>query len=426
MQKQILSIDYHRIKLNNTNSRYMKIIVLNCGSSSIKYQLFDMPAEKVIAKGLVDKIGLEGSLIKHEPEGKDKITISKAIANHKEGIETLLEALLDKEYGCLASLEELAGVGHRVVHAGEKFGGSVRISKEVTDALEAMVDLAPLHNPPSLDGIYAINALLPNIEQAGVFDTAFHQTMPKHSFLYSLPYAMYEKHGVRRYGFHGSSHKFVSQRAAEMLGKKLEDINVITCHLGNGASIAAVQKGKCVDTSMGLTPLEGLMMGTRSGDLDLGALFHIINKEDLSIEEANTLVNKKSGVLGISGVSSDMRDVEDAAAEGNEKAALALDMYRYRVKKYIGAYAAAMGGVDAIVFTGGVGENDWVTRENTIEGLGFMGAYINKEVNTNLRAKETIISTDDSRVQVMIIPTNEELVIARDTYQIINTKVDKL
>jgi acetate kinase len=313
-----------------------------------------------------------------------------------------------------------------VVHAGEKFGGSVRINKEVIQALEETIDLAPLHNPPNLDGIYAITALLPEVEQVGVFDTAFHQTMPSYSYLYGVPYSLYEKHGVRRYGFHGSSHKFVAKKAAGLLGKKPEEVNVITCHLGNGASIAAVQKGKSLDTSMGMTPIEGLMMGTRSGDLDIGALFHIIKKEEITLSTANTLINKFSGVLGVSGVSSDMRDVEMAAEEGNERAKLALQMYQYRVRKYIGSYAAAMGGVDAIVFTGGIGENDWVTRQEASKGLAFMGADLDIEINKGLRGKETIISKADSKVKIMVIPTNEELVIATDTFEIIDQGIDQL
>lgn len=404
----------------------MKVIVLNCGSSSLKYQLFDMPSQRVIAKGLVDKIGLKGSLIKHEMEDGTKATIPGEILDHKQGIEYLLGILLSKKYGCMTSLEELKGVGHRVVHAGEKYGGSVRINEDVIQALEETIDLAPLHNPPNLDGIYAITALLPEIEQVGVFDTAFHQTMPDYSYLYGVPYSLYEKHGVRRYGFHGSSHKYVSLKAAALLGKKPEEVNVITCHLGNGGSIAAVQKGKSLDTSMGMTPIEGLMMGTRSGDLDVGALFHIIKKEEITLPTANILINKFSGVLGVSGVSSDMRDVENAAEEGNERAQLALKMYQYRVRKYIGAYAAAMGGVDAIVFTGGVGENDWVTRQEATLGLEFMGAELDKEINTNLRGKESIISTPDSKVKIMLIPTNEELVIASDTYDIIERGIDQL
>lgn len=404
----------------------MKVIVLNCGSSSIKYQLFEMPEQKVIAKGLVDKIGLKGSMIKHEMEDGTKAKIPGEILDHKQGIEYLLGILLSKKYGCITSLDELKGVGHRVVHAGEKFGGSVRINDEVIKALEETIDLAPLHNPPNLDGIYAITTLLPNVEQVGVFDTAFHQTMPNYSFLYGVPYSLYEKHGVRRYGFHGSSHKFVSKKAAALLGKKPEEVNIITCHLGNGASIAAVQKGKSLDTSMGMTPIEGLIMGTRSGDLDIGALFHIIKKEEITLPTANTLINKFSGVLGVSGVSSDMRDVETAAEEGHERAQLALKMYQYRVRKYIGAYAAAMGGVDGIVFTGGIGENDWVTRQVSTEGLEFMGAELNKDINKGLRGKETIISTDDSKVKIMVIPTNEELVIATDTHEIIEKGIDQL
>ncbi|OYT15023.1 MAG: acetate kinase [Bacteroidetes bacterium 4572_77] len=404
----------------------MKVIVLNCGSSSIKYQLFEMPSQKVVAKGLVDKIGLKGAGIKHEMENGEKTTISGEILDHKQGIEYLLGIMLSKKYGCIKSLEEIQAVGHRVVHAGEKYGGSVRINEEVIKALEETIDLAPLHNPPNLDGIYAITALLPEVEQVGVFDTAFHQTMPKHSFLYGVPYSLYEKHGVRRYGFHGSSHKYVSNKAAEILNKNIEDLNIITCHLGNGGSIAAIQKGKSIDTSMGMTPIEGLIMGTRSGDLDIGALFHIIKKEEITLSTANTLINKFSGMLGVSGVSSDMRDVEMAAEKGNERAQLALQMYQYRVKKYIGAYAAAMGGVDAIVFTGGIGENDWVTRQEAVKGLEYMGVELDIDINTNLRGKETIVSKKESRVKVMLIPTNEELVIASDTFEIIDQKIDQL
>jgi acetate kinase len=404
----------------------MKIVVLNCGSSSIKYQLFDMPEQKVLAKGLVDKIGLKGSAIKHEMVDGTKATISGEVLDHKQGIEYLLGILLSKKYGCIKSLDELKGVGHRIVHAGEKFSSSARITESVVKALEETIDLAPLHNPPNLDGIYAITALLPNIEQVGVFDTAFHQSMPKHSFMYGVPYSLYEKHGVRRYGFHGSSHKFVARNAALLLEKKPEEINLITCHLGNGASIAAIKKGKSIDTSMGMTPIEGLIMGTRSGDLDIGALFHIIKKEEITLETANTLINKFSGVLGVSGVSSDMRDVENAAKNGNERAQLALEMYHYKVRKYIGAYAAAMGGVDGIVFTGGIGENDWMTREHASTGLEFMGAYLDKEKNRGLRGKEAFISTESSKVKIMVIPTNEELVIASDAFEIINNKVDQL
>ena len=404
----------------------MKIIVLNCGSSSIKYQLFDMPSQNVIAKGLVDKIGLKGAGIKHEMEDGNKTTITGEILDHKQGIEYLFGILISKKYGCMKSLDEIQAVGHRVVHAGEKYGGSVRINDQVIEALVETIDLAPLHNPPNLDGIHAITALLPEVEQVGVFDTAFHQTMPAYSYLYGVPYSLYEKHGVRRYGFHGSSHKYVSKKAAALLGKSIDDVNIITCHLGNGASIAAIQKGKSLDTSMGMTPIEGLIMGTRSGDLDIGALFHIIKKEEITLSTANTLINKFCGMLGVSGVSSDMRDVENAAENGNERAQLALKMYQYRVRKYIGAYAAAMGGVDAIIFTGGIGENDWITRQEAVKGLEFMGVELDTEINTNLRGKESIISKADSRVKIMLIPTNEELVIASDTYEIIHKGIDQL
>ncbi len=404
----------------------MKIIVLNCGSSSIKYQLFEMPSQQVVAKGLVDKIGLKGSLIKHEREDGVTAKLEGEIFDHKLGIEYVLGILLSEKYGSIKSLDEINAVGHRVVHAGELYGGSVRINASVIDALEQTIDLAPLHNPPNLDGIYAINDLLPNVPQVGVFDTAFHQTMPKHSFLYGVPYSLYQKHGVRRYGFHGSSHKFVSNKAAEFLNKPISELNIITCHLGNGASIAAVKQGKSIDTSMGMTPIEGLIMGTRSGDLDVGALFHIMKKEEIDLETANTLINKHSGMLGLSGVSSDMREIETAAKEGNERAICALKMYQYRIKKYIGSYAAAMGGVDAIVFTGGIGENDWVTRQESVEGLEFMGVELDKSKNTNMRGKTMDVSTENSRVKVLVIPTNEELVIASDTFEILDRGIDQL
>jgi len=404
----------------------MKVIVLNCGSSSIKYQLFDMPSQQVVAKGLVDKIGLKGSLVKHEREDGVKATLEGEIFDHKLGIEYVLGILLSEKYGSIKTIDEINAVGHRVVHGGERYGGSVRINESVVNALEEMIDLAPLHNPPNLDGIYAITELLPNVPQVGVFDTAFHQTMPKHSYLYGIPYSLYQKHGVRRYGFHGSSHKFVSKKAAEFLNKPANELNVITCHLGNGASIAAVQKGKSVDTSMGMTPIEGLIMGTRSGDLDIGALFHIIKKEEIDLETANTLINKHSGMLGLSGVSSDMREIESAANEGNERAQCALKMYHYRIKKYIGSYAAAMGGVDAIVFTGGVGENDWLTRQNSVDGLEFMGIQLDKSKNTGMRGKTMDVSMDASKVKILVIPTNEELVIASDTYEILDKGIDQL
>ncbi|MGE5316859.1 MAG: acetate/propionate family kinase, partial [Chloroflexota bacterium] len=377
----------------------MKVIVLNCGSSSIKYQLFELPSKEVLAKGLVDKIGLKGSLIKHTRNDGAEVKLEGEILDHQQGIEYLLGVLISEKYGSIKDLNEINAVGHRVVHAGERFKGSVYITKEVIEALEECIDLAPLHNPPNLKGIYSITNLLPKIPQVGVFDTAFHQTMPDYSYLYGIPYSLYEKYKIRRYGFHGSSHRYVSQRAAEILNKKVEDLKIITCHLGNGASIAAVMNGKSLDTSMGMTPIEGLMMGTRTGDLDIGAFLQIINKEELDISVANTLVNKHSGMLGVSGVSSDMRDVEKAAEEGNKRAIVTLEMYYYRIKKYIGAYAAAMGGVDAIVFTGGVGENDPATRLLTTKGLEFMGIKFDNSKNAGLRGKEAIISADDSNVK---------------------------
>lgn len=397
----------------------MKIIVLNCGSSSIKYQLFDLPSKEVLAKGLVDKIGLKGSLIKHSRNDGTEVKLEGEILDHQIGIEYLLGILISEKYGSMKSLDEIQAVGHRVVHAGEKFNGSVYITPEVVAALEECIDLAPLHNPPNLKGIYSITKLLPEIPQVGVFDTAFHQTMPDYVYLYGIPYSLYEKYKIRRYGFHGSSHRYVSQRAAEMLGKKLEDLRIITCHLGNGASIAAIKNGKSLDTSMGMTPIEGLMMGTRTGDLDIGAFIQIMNKEEIDITIANTLVNKHSGMLGVSGVSSDMRDVEHAAADGNARAKVTLEMYYYRIRKYIGAYAAAMGGVDVIVFTGGVGENDSMTRHLTTKDMEFMGLEFDQAKNEGLRGKEAILTKDDSRVKVMVIPTNEELVIALDTYEIV-------
>lgn len=397
----------------------MKIIVLNCGSSSIKYQLINMPESEVIAKGLVDKIGLKGASIKHERADGKKMKAEGEILDHQAGIEYLLGVLTDKEYGSLDSLHEIQAVGHRVVHGAEEFSGSEAITDEVIEALEKASDLAPLHNPPNLKGIYAMKQLLPDVPQAGVFDTAFHQTMPEHSYLYGIPYSLYEKHKIRRYGFHGTSHKYVSARACEILGKDISTQKIVTCHLGNGASMAAIQYGKSIDTSMGMTPIEGVMMGTRCGDLDVGALFHIMKKEDLNLKVAGTLVNKFSGVLGVSGLSSDMRDCELAAEEGHHRAALAYKMYAYRVKKYVGAYAAAMGGVDTIIFTGGIGENDSITRANVIEGLEFLGIDFDFEKNKGVRGKEVILSKPDSKVKVMVVPTNEELMIAKDTYEIV-------
>ncbi len=397
----------------------MKIIVLNCGSSSIKYQLFEMPQVEVLAKGLVDKIGLKGALIKHERNDGKVIKVEGEILDHKSGIEFLLGILIDPEYGSMKTLDEINAVGHRVVHGAEEFSGSVAITPDVVKALEQSSDLAPLHNPPNLKGIYAMQQLLPEVPQAGVFDTAFHQTMPEYSYLYGIPYSLYEKHKIRRYDFHGTSHKYVSARACEVFGKDISTQKIVTCHLGNGASMAAIKYGKSMDTSMGMTPLEGVMMGTRCGDLDVGALFHIMNKEDMTLKIANTLVNKFSGVLGVSGISSDMRDVELAAEKGHHRAEVAYKMYAYRVKKYVGAYAAAMGGVDIIVFTGGIGENDSVTRANVMEEMEFLGVDFDFEINKGLRGKEMILSKPGSKVKVVVIPTNEEMMIAKDTYVIV-------
>jgi len=395
----------------------MKVIVINCGSSSIKYQLFDMPSEKVIAKGLVDKIGLKGSLIKHT-RGTDKpVIIEGEILDHQQGVEFLLGIMISKQYGSLEKISDIQAVGHRVVHGAEEFSGSVLIDDKVIEALEKSSELAPLHNPPNLKGIYAMQQLLPDVDQVGVFDTAFHQTMPEHTFLYAIPYVLYERYKIRRYGFHGTSHKFVSARACEILDVDISTKKIITCHLGNGSSLAAIKNGKSYDTSMGMTPTEGLIMGTRTGDLDPGALLYMASKEDTSINYTNTLINKFSGLLGISGVSSDMRDLEDAAAKGNKRAQLALDMFAYRVKKYIGSYAAALGGVDIIVFTGGIGENDPETRKRILSNLEYMGIKTDSE-KAGIRGKETIISSSNSQVIVMVIPTDEELVIARDTFEI--------
>ncbi|KPU28254.1 acetate kinase [Caloranaerobacter sp. TR13] len=392
----------------------MKILVINCGSSSLKYQLIDMTNEEVLAKGLAERIGIDGSRVKHRTIGKEEVIIEKPMSNHKIALEIVLNALTNSEHGAIKSMEEISAVGHRVVHGGEKFSGSVVIDDEVLKVLRECADLAPLHNPPNIMGIEACQELMPNTPMVGVFDTAFHQTMPKSSYIYPLPYELYEKYGIRKYGFHGTSHKYVSNRAAEILGKDIKELNIITCHLGNGASLAAVKKGKSIDTSMGFTPLEGLAMGTRCGDIDPAIVTFLMEKENMSTSEVNNLLNKKSGVLGISGVSSDFRDIEEAAAKGNERAQLALDKFTSRVKKYVGAYAAIMGGVDVIVFTAGLGENSPETREAVCEGLEFMGVEIDKEKN-KVRGKETIISTENSKVKVLVVPTNEELMIARET-----------
>lgn len=404
----------------SVNNRYLSggicvnILVINCGSSSLKYQLIDMTNEAVLAKGLAERIGIEGSRIKHKPAGKEDVVIEKPMENHKVVLEIVLNALIDPNHGSIKSMDEISAVGHRVVHGGEKFAESVLIDDEVMKAINECIDLAPLHNPPNIMGIQACKELMPNTPMVAVFDTAFHQTMPKSSYVYPLPYELYEKYAVRRYGFHGTSHRYVSQRAAEILGKDIKDINIITCHLGNGASLAAIKGGESIDTSMGFTPLEGLAMGTRSGDIDPAIISFVMDKENMDINAINNLLNKKSGVLGISGVSSDFRDIEEAAASGNERAQLALDIFNNRVVKYIGAYTALMGGVDAIVFTAGLGENSADTRKAICEGFNFLGIQIDAEKN-NVRGKETVISTDNSKVKVLVVPTNEELMIARDT-----------
>jgi acetate kinase len=395
----------------------VKVLVINCGSSSLKYQLFNMADESVLAKGLVERIGIEGSVLKHQPGEAEKVTIETEIPDHSVAIKLVLNALVDAKHGVIKDMNEISAVGHRVVHGAEKFATSVRINDAVMDALEECIEMAPLHNPPNILGIKACEKLMPGVAQVGVFDTAFHQTMPKHAFIYGLPYEVYKKHGIRRYGFHGTSHKFVSQQCAEMMGQKPEDIKVITCHLGNGSSVAAVKNGAVVDTSMGLTPLEGLVMGTRCGDIDPAILPMLMKKENMDADAIDSYINKESGVLGISGVSSDFRDIEGAADEGNERAKLALDVFAYRVQKYVGAYAAAMNGVDAIVFTAGLGENSISMRESIAEAFGYLGAKIDKERN-NVRGKACEISTADSKVKLFVIPTNEELMIARDTKSI--------
>ena len=397
----------------------MKVLVINCGSSSLKYQILDMTNEELLCKGLVERIGMDGSVITHEKTGLDKVKTEVPMKDHKDAIAQVLAAVQNAEYGVVTDMAEIGAVGHRVVHAGEKFAESVLITEEVIKALEECVELAPLHNPPNLLGIEACKQLMPTTPMVAVFDTAFHQTMPAESYIYALPYEYYTKYGVRRYGFHGTSHRYVSAKAAEMLGKDLKDIKVITCHLGNGSSLAAVKDGKCFDTTMGFTPLEGLAMGTRCGDIDPAIVTFIGEKEGLSYAEVNNVVNKKSGVLGISGVSSDFRDIEAAAAEGNERAQLALDVFTHKVKAYIGAYMAEMNGCDAIVFTAGVGENGIGNRAAICAGLENLGIVLDAEKN-KVRGKDTVISADDSKVKILLIPTNEELMIARDTYEIVN------
>ncbi len=392
----------------------MKVLVLNCGSSSLKYQLIDMNGEVVLAKGFCERIGIADSKLKHEPTGKDKFEIVKDMKDHTDAVQMVLDALLSKEHGVIADIKEVNAVGHRVVHGGEYFSDSVVITDEVIKAIEVCSELAPLHNPPNLIGIRACEKLMPGVPQVAVFDTAFHQTMPEKAYLYAIPYELYDKYKIRKYGFHGTSHKYVSTEAAKLIGKPLESLKIITCHLGNGASVCAVDGGKSVDTSMGFTPLEGLAMGTRSGDIDAACLSFIMEKEGISAKEVENILNKKSGVLGVSGVSSDFRDIENAEAAGNERAKVALELFYYRVAKYVGEYAAAMNGVDAVVFTAGLGENSVDARAEICKYLGYLGITVDNEKN-NCRGKAVVISTDDSATKAIIMPTNEELVIARDT-----------
>ena len=397
----------------------MKILVLNCGSSSLKYQLIDMENEAVLCIGLVERIGIEGSILTQKKDGVEgKYIVEQPMKDHQDAIKLVLAGVLDSTYGGVKDMAEIDAVGHRVVHGGEKFASSVIITEEVEEAMRKCSELAPLHNPANLMGIDAIKAVLPGVPNVGVFDTAFHQTMPASSYLYGLPHRLYTEYGVRRYGFHGTSHKYVSQRAAAMLGKDIADLKIITCHLGNGASIAAVDGGKVVDTSMGLTPLEGLIMGTRCGDIDPAIIPFIMKKENLDADGVDKLMNKESGVYGMTGISSDFRDISTAAAEGNQKAIDALDAYHKRVKKYIGAYAAEMNGVDAIVFTAGLGENGIEDRLAIASNLEVLGVKMDAEAN-NVRGKETVISAADSKVKVLLIPTNEELMIARDTLELV-------
>lgn len=396
----------------------MNILVINCGSSSLKYQLIDSNTEAVLAKGLCERIGIDGSLLTHTPAGKDKVKFETPMPNHTVAIKLVIDALTNAEHGVIKSLDEIGAVGHRVVHGGEKFSTSVVVTDEVIKAIEEVSDLAPLHNPANLIGIRSCQEIMPNVPMVVVFDTAFHQTMPEKAYLYGLPYEYYEKYKVRRYGFHGTSHDYVSNRAAEMLGKKREDLKIIVCHLGNGASISAVDHGKCIDTSMGLTPLEGLIMGTRSGDIDPAICDFICQKEGISAAEMNNILNKKSGVYGMTGISSDFRDIENAEAEGNPRAKAALDAFHYKVAKYIGSYVAAMNGVDIIAFTAGIGENNAIGRAIISEYLGYLGTEIDAEKN-NIRGEERIISKEGSKVALMCVPTNEELAIARQTVALV-------
>ncbi len=398
----------------------MKTLVLNCGSSSIKYKLFDMDSGEVMAQGGIEKVGLKGSFLKFTDQNGEKIVLEKEITHHEDGISFILSILTDDTYGCLKNYNEIDAIGHRVVHGGEKFSSSVLITREVIDKVIECSDLAPLHNPANLEGIEAMSKILPDTPQVAVFDTAFHQTIPDYAYYYALPYEMYEKHGVRRYGFHGTSHRYVSRRACEILGVDYEKQRIITAHIGNGGSITAVKNGKSIDTSMGLTPVEGLIMGTRCGDIDAGALSFIMQKENMDAEGLSDLINKESGVAGFSKLSSDMRDLEKAVKEGDSRAILTYNMYNYRIKKYIGAYSAAMGGLDILVFTGGVGENQWITRTDVCKDMEYLGLFFDEEKNKNERGREIVLSLPESTVKVLVVPTDEEFMIASDTRKIMN------
>jgi len=397
----------------------MKILVLNCGSSSVKYKLLDMVTNEVLGSGGVEKIGMKGSFLKHIRRDGKKVVLKGEILEHQLAVEYILGILTSEKHGAIKSLEEINAVGHRVVHGGEEFNSSVLITDEVIRKIVECIDIAPLHNPPNLAGIKAISDLLPSVPQVAVFDTAFHQTMPEYAYMYGIPYSLYKKYGIRRYGFHGTSHRYVSKRACEFLGLDYNTTKIITAHIGNGASITAIENGKSIDTSMGFTPIEGLMMGTRSGDVDLGVVTFLMEKEMIGPASVSTLFNKHSGILGISGISSDLRDIETAIVNGNERAILALEMYEYRIKKYLGSYIAALGGVDVIVFTGGVGENMVELRESVCSGFEFMGMEIDLAINVKSRGVEALISTPNSKVKVVVIPTDEEYMIASDTLEII-------
>lgn len=402
----------------------MKILVINCGSSSIKYQFFSLGENRILAKGIVEKIGMKGSFLKHEKESGQKVIFEGEILDHKIGIEYILGVLTSAKHGCINSLDDISAVGHRVVHGGEKFSESVLVTDEIIQTLEKFSELAPLHNPPNLKGIDALKSLVPDIPQVAVFDTAFHHTMPQHAFMYAIPYALYKKYGIRRYGFHGTSHKYVSNRACEILGVNPKTVKVITCHLGNGGSACAIKYGESIDTSMGFTPVEGLIMGTRSGDIDMGAVTYIMDKEKIGTKSASILFNKHSGLLGITGISSDLREIRSAAFDkGDERCLLAIKMFDYRIKKYIGAYAAAMGGLDVLIFTGGIGENSAPTRAGVCEDLEFLGIEIDQKVNEGSKGEERIISKEGSKVKVIVVPTNEELMIAIDTQHIVDNKI---